>query len=104
MIEPASPYDEIGSRTRQSWLRTGLGAVAVSLLVLRGLALGDARPWVMAVSVLPGAAFVALTVMRMRRLQHGKSPGLPAVTTILAFAIVCGIAVAAAASVAGGTS
>ena len=99
MSASPAPYDEVGSRTRQAWLRTGLGASAVSILVLRGMVLGGAHPWVMASCLVPGAGFVALTVLRMQRIQHGQSPGLTVSTTALALAAVCGIAVAAAASV-----
>ena len=102
MSEQPSAYDEVGSRTRQAWLRTGLGAVAVSLLLLRGLALGGAQPWVMAVCLVPGAAFVGLTAVRMRRIQHGHSPSLRTSTAGLVLLAVCAVALAAAASVPGG--
>lgn len=73
MTAPGVGYDEIGSRTRQAWLRTSLGAMAVTLLVLRGLALLDASTWVMLVCLAPAAVVVSLAIRRSVRLQHGES-------------------------------
>ena len=55
-------------RTRQSWLRTGLGLVAVTLLLVRGLIVDDAPRWLALVAVVPGATAVALSVVRGRAL------------------------------------
>ena len=73
MTAPGVGYDEIGSRTRQAWLRTTLGAMAVTLLVLRGLALLDAAAWVMLACLVPVSIVVALAIRRSVRLQHGES-------------------------------
>jgi phosphatidylglycerophosphate synthase len=97
-----TPYDEIGSRTRQAWLRTGLGAAAVSLLLLRGLVIGGTQGWVMAVCLVPGVTFVTFTVIRMRGIEHGRSAPLPTSGVALTLVAVCGIALAAVVSLPGG--
>lgn len=96
MIESTAPYDEIGSRTRQAWLRTSMGATAVCLFLLRGLALSGAPGWVMAAALLPEVALVTVTVIRMRTIQHGPSAAAPVSLVMLTVVAVCGIAAAAA--------
>ena len=94
-------YDEIGSRTRQAWLRTSLGAMAVTLLVLRGLVLADAATWIMVASLLPAIAIVGLAIRRSARLQHAESEaigGRPAVVmaaSVIALAVLAGAGAAA---------
>lgn len=73
MTAPGVGYDEIGSRTRQAWLRTSLGAIAVTLLVLRGLVLLEAPAWAMVACLAPVAVVMALAIRRSVRLQHGES-------------------------------
>ncbi len=75
-----SPYDEVGSRTRQAWLRTSLGLVAVTLLVLRSLVVGHAGVASLLLVLVPVTAFVAVAVRRMATLAHRESvPALRAV-------------------------
>ncbi len=73
--------DDAVLRTRQSWLRTGLGLVAVTLLLVRGLIVDDAPRWLALVAVVPGATAVALSVVRGRALAaasqaSGSPPSL----------------------------
>lgn len=78
MSAPGLGYDEIGSRTRQAWLRTSLGVLAVTLLVLRGLALMDAAVWAMLACLLPAGVMLGLAIRRSVRLQHGESEPMTA--------------------------
>lgn len=76
MTSPGLGYDEIGSRTRQAWLRTSLGVVAVTLLTLRGLVVADADVLVLILAVLPATAFLSAAVIRSSRLQRGQSDAI----------------------------
>lgn len=67
-------YDEPGSRTRQAWLRTWLATLAVSALMLRGLAVTGAG-WLPAVVVLAGlVALGGIAMSRSARLGPRHSP------------------------------
>jgi len=98
---PGVGYDEIGSRTRQAWLRTSLGAVAVTLLVLRGLVLLDAPRSSMVACLAPAVVVVALAIRRSVRLQHGESRpmgrrlAVGVVLSIAALSVVAGAGAAA---------
>lgn len=72
----APSYDEPGTRTRQSWLRTGLGVAAVSLLVFRGLVLAGFPTALVVASLLPGAVIVAVAVVRSLQLRPLESPAI----------------------------
>lgn len=101
MTAPGVGYDEIGSRTRQAWLRTSLGAMAVTLLVLRGLALLDATAWAMVACLIPVAVVVTLAIRRSVRLQHGESEpmsrrmALGMVVSVAALSVLAGVGAAA---------
>jgi amino acid permease len=99
---PGAGYDEIGSRTRQAWLRTSLGAMAVTLLVLRGLALADAPAWVMIACLVPGIVVVMLAILRSVRLQHGESESMPGRMTVGLAMSVAALALLAGAGAAAG--
>ncbi len=69
-------YDEPGSRTRQAWLRSALGMVAVTVLIERGLALRGS-PLVLGLAALaPAAAFVTVAVRRSLALGPQHSAGI----------------------------
>lgn len=101
MTTPGAGYDEIGSRTRQAWLRTSLGAMAVTLLVLRGLTLLEVTAWAMIACLVPAAVIVALAIRRSVRLQHGESEpigrrmALGVVVSIAALSVLAGAGAAA---------
>jgi hypothetical protein len=99
---PGAGYDEIGSRTRQAWLRTSLGAMAVTLLVLRGLVLAGAATWVMVACLAPAIVVVTLAVLRSVRLQHGESTAMRGRMTVGLTASVGALALLAGAGAAAG--
>ncbi|MBI1351033.1 MAG: hypothetical protein GC156_07940 [Actinomycetales bacterium] len=70
-------YDEVGSRTRQSWLRTSLGVIVVTLLAERGLMVADQYGTLMFVALVPAAVALTVIVLRMRWLQAHDSDALP---------------------------
>jgi len=74
---PGSAYDEVGSRTRQAWLRTGLGSMAVTLLVERGLLIVETPAWLRVLALVPGALLIVIAVARTLQLRHGESAALP---------------------------
>lgn len=91
MSVPGAGYDEIGTRTRQAWLRTGLGVVAVTLLAVRGLVVADAGAPLLLAVVVPAVAFLAAAVVRSSRLQHGRSDPMAravVVTVVLALGLL----------------
>ncbi len=89
-----SPYDEVGSRTRQAWLRTSLGIVALTLLVLRSLVIGGAGLAPLLLSLVPVSVFVAVAVHRMSSLYRlestpsSRAVGLAASGAVVALAVV----------------
>jgi hypothetical protein len=99
-----SQYDEPGSRTRQAWLRTALGMVAVTALVERGLVV-DALPAAMGIlAVIPAVVLVGLAVRRSAALGPQESAGLGRVAVAVACLAVTGLSVAAVMAVLGGSS
>jgi|WetSurMetagenome_2_1015567.scaffolds.fasta_scaffold841614_2 hypothetical protein len=99
MSEPA--YDEPGTRTRQSWLRTGLGLAAVTLLVFRGLILAGFPSPIVVVSVLPGVVVVAVAVARSLQLRPLGSPAISRRMVVVASGATVLLGVVALVSVAG---
>lgn len=94
-------YDEPGSRTRQAWLRSALGMVAVSILIERGLA-ARGMPLVLGLAALgPAVAFVVVAVRRTLELGPHQSEGPTRPTVLFTAAVVIGLAVIAAVSVVG---
>jgi hypothetical protein len=94
-----SQYDEPGSRTRQAWLRTSLGMLVVSVLVLRGMVL-QGLPWVVVlVALLPATVFLAVAVARTRSLGPTESEALRSPAGHLATAATLGLALIAGAAV-----
>jgi hypothetical protein len=94
-----SQYDEPGSRTRQAWLRTSLGMLVVSVLVLRGMVLQGVPAVVVLVALLPAAVFLAVAVARTRSLGPTESEALRSPAGLLASAAVLGLALIAGVSV-----
>lgn len=94
-------YDEPGSRTRQAWLRSALGMVAVSILIERGLA-ARGMPLVLGLACLaPAVAFVGVAVRRTLALGPHQSHGPTRATVLVATVAVLALAVIAALSVVG---
>ena len=94
-------YDEPGSRTRQSWLRTGLGVVAVSVLIERGLA-ARGMPLILGLGALvPAVVFIAVAAGRSAVLGPRDSPGPSRSAVLLSAVAVAGLAAIAVASVLG---
>jgi hypothetical protein len=92
-------YDEPGSRTRQAWLRSALGFVAVSILVERGLA-ARGMPLVLGLTaLLPAVAFVVVAARRTLELGPHHSGGPSRLTLMLTAVAVIGLATIGAASV-----
>jgi hypothetical protein len=99
VTEPA--YDEPGTRTRQSWLRTGLGLAAVTLLVFRGVILAGFPAAIVVVSVLPGTVVVAVAVARSLQLRPLASPAIARRMLVVASAATVVLGVMALVSVVG---
>jgi len=94
-------YDEPGSRTRQAWLRSGLGMVAVAVLIERGLA-ARGMPLVLGLAaVVPAAVFVVVAARRNFELGPHHSSGPSRYTVLLSAAAVIGLAATAALTVVG---
>ena len=89
-------YDEVGSRTRQSWLRTSLGVIVVTLLAERSLMLADQYGVLMFAALVPAAVALSVIVLRMRWLQAHESDALPRrfgllfATAVIALALLAG--------------
>ena len=88
MTTPADFYDEPGSRTRWSWLRTGLVFLAVTLLVMRGLYLRGTPWWVLAVALALASAFGVLAVRRAADVGPHESPGVTRRSVLAVLGIV----------------
>lgn len=94
-------YDEPGSRTRQAWLRTTLGIVAVAVLIERGLA-ATGMPLVLGLAALvPTVVFIAIATGRSVALGPHVSAGPSRGAVLLTTAAVVGLAAIAVASVVG---
>ena len=92
-------YDEPGSRTRQSWLRSGLGMVAVAVLIERGLA-ARGMPLVLGLAaLLPAVVFVVMAARRSLQLGPHQSAGPDRATVVLTAVAVIALAATAAVSV-----
>ncbi len=84
-------YDEVGSRTRQAWLRTSLGVIAVTLLVLRSLLLADADTPALLAGLIPAAIFTSIAVRRTMQVRHGESERAAGATVAWVLASVAGL-------------
>lgn len=94
-------YDEPGSRTRQAWLRTALGMVAVAVLIERGLA-ARGMPLVLGLGALvPAVVFIAVAAGRSVALGPHDSAGPGRGAVMLTTAAVVGLAAIAAGAVLG---
>ncbi len=92
-------YDEPGSRTRQAWLRSGLGMVAVAVLIERGLAARGMPLALGLVALAPAAVFVALAARRSVELGPHDSAGPRRFTVLMTAVAVIGLGAVAVASV-----
>ena len=95
----STEYDEPGSRTRQAWLRSALGMVAVTVLVERGLAIGGMPALLGLGALAPAVAFVAMSVGRSAELGPGHSADAGRSTVVVTAVAVIALAVVGAASV-----
>jgi hypothetical protein len=77
MTDAAPDYDDIPGRTRQAWLRTNLGVVAVSLLAVRSLVLAGDGGWPVLLVLVPGAVFTVVAVRRGVDLRDRREEGWP---------------------------
>jgi hypothetical protein len=92
-------YDEPGSRTRQAWLRSALGMVAVAVLIERGLAARGMPRALGLVALAPAVVFVALAARRSVELGPHDSAGPRRFTVLMTAGAVIGLGAVAAASV-----
>ncbi len=91
MSVPGVGYDEVGSRTRQAWLRTSLNIIGVTLLAERGLMLADAPMWSLLIALLPLIVFLGVAVVRMRQVMHAESVHATSAITVSVFSAVVGV-------------
>lgn len=91
MSTPTVAYDEVGSRTRQAWLRTSMTVIGVTLLGLRGLVLAGAPTWALLLALAPAVIVVSTSVARMRQLRHADSVHATSAVTAWVFAGVVGV-------------
>lgn len=80
--------DDAYARTSFAWMRTILGSVAVTALVLRGLVVAGVPLWAIAAAAVPAAAFLIVGTGRVRTLRaHRRAdewrPGPAAVVTAI---------------------
>ena len=88
MTSPADLYDEPGSRTRWSWLRTALVFLAVAALVVRGLYLRGIPAAVLVLAVALAGSFWAVALRRAAAIGPHASPGVGAGTVLAVLGIV----------------
>jgi hypothetical protein len=88
---PGVGYDEVGSRTRQAWLRTSLNIIGVTLLAERGLMLANAPMWALLVGLLPLVSYLAVAIVRMRQVMHAESIHATSAITVAVFSAVVGV-------------
>lgn len=91
MSVPGLAYDEVGSRTRQAWLRTSLTVIGVTLLGERGLMLASAPMWALLLALVPMVIFLATAVVRMREVRHAESVHATSVITVAVFTAIVGV-------------
>ncbi len=94
-------YDEPGSRTRQAWLRSALGMIAVAVLIERGLASRGMPLALGLAAVVPAVAFVVVAARRTFELGPRHSAGPRRLTVVLTAVAVIALAATAALSVVG---
>ena len=70
-------YDEVGTRTRQAWLRTSLVIIVLSLLVARSLISAGHPPALVVLVVVPAAVLLAVAGYRTHRLRRHEREPLP---------------------------
>lgn len=85
-------YDEPGSRTRYSWIRTALGVVVVTALVEHGLVQRGISAEYVVGAALPALAFLALTLARINALDHQRAPEITHKVIVASTAITLVIA------------
>lgn len=93
MSVPGVGYDEVGSRTRQAWLRTSLTIIGVTLLAERGLMLANSPMWALLLALTPLIAFLVVAVVRMRQVMHADSVHATSAITVTVFATVVGVGI-----------
>jgi hypothetical protein len=93
-------HDDPVGRTRFAWVRTVLGVLAVTALVERGLLMSGVDAWVLAVALLPGAAFSVAAYARMRVVSADASRGAGDRVVVPATAALVGLALVGLASAA----
>lgn len=91
----ATAYDEVGSRTRQAWLRTSMTVLGVTLLALRGLVLAGAQAWALLIALLPAVMLLTTAVLRMRQVRHAESVHATGAITFWVFASAVGLVIIA---------
>ncbi len=91
-IPDALGYDEVGTRTRQAWLRTSLVVIVVTLLAERALIIGNQPWWVLALPLIPSAGLLAIAALRSHRLRRHESDAVPRVMIILTVSCVVTLA------------
>jgi hypothetical protein len=92
-------YDEPGSRTRQAWLRSALGMVAVTALVERGLAVRGSSLVLALAALVPAVVFVVAAAQRSVELGPHDSAGPRRLAVLMTAVAALGLAVLAVASV-----
>lgn len=91
MSVPGVGYDEVGSRTRQAWLRTSLNIIGVTLLAERGLMLANAPMWALLLALVPAIGFLVVAVLRSGELRHADSVQATSVVAVSIFSAVVGV-------------
>ena len=91
MSVPGVGYDEVGSRTRQAWLRTSLNIIGVTLLAERGLMLANAPMWALLLGLVPLAIYLVVAVLRMREIRHAESVHATSAITVAVITAVAGV-------------
>jgi hypothetical protein len=98
-VTDVAVHDDPAGRTRFAWMRTVLGALAVTALVERGLILRSADAWVLGLALLPGVALSAIAYVRMRVIAVGRPTAPSRRTMLVATAALGGIAIVGLGSV-----
>lgn len=91
MSVPGIGYDDVGSRTRQAWLRTSLNIIGVTLLAERGLMLANAPVWSLLLALAPLIGYLGVAVVRMRQVMSAESVHATSAITIAVVSAVFGV-------------
>ncbi len=92
MSVPGIGYDEVGTRTRQAWLRTSLTVIGVTLLAERGLMLAGSSFIILLVTLIPAGVFLVVAVRRLREVTHGESVHAAGTVPLLLVVATMGLA------------